>query len=175
MKKLSPEEMISSWAEQCRKSYEQWQSIFENGCHDPFWEDVINLNLVRNHIIYFQRQMNDLCEEIGYLKPEICSREIPKAVDPRYMARTEEIENQARKSLILIEQFDDYWKLFSFENQLTDEQKTAVYYSVTLGYVNNLKNAIDSKDYVAMRRYRDGAWILESISKCLEQIKRIQQ
>ena len=175
MKKLSPEEMISSWAEQCRKSYEQWQNIFENGCHDPFWEDGINLNLVRNHIIYFQRQMNDLCEEIGYLKPEICSREIPKAVDPHYMARTEEIENQAQKSLALIEQYDDYWKLVSFEKQLTDEQKTAVYYSVTFGYVNNLKNAIDSKDYVTMRRYRDVAWILESISKCLEQIKRMQQ
>ena len=119
--------------------------------------------------------MNDLCEEIGYLKPEICSREIPKAVNPRYMARTEEIENQARKLLVLIEQFDDYWKLVSFEDQLTDEQKTAVYYSVTLGYVNNLKNAIDSKDYVAMRRYRDGAWILGSISKCLERVKQIQQ
>ena len=87
----------------------------------------------------------------------------------------EEIENQARKLLVLIEQFDDYWKLVSFEDQLTDEQKTAVYYSVTLGYVNNLKNAIDSKDYVAMRRYRDGSWILESISKCLERIKQIQQ
>ena len=168
MKKLSPEEMISSWALQCSVSYEQWQSIFENGCQDPFWEDGINLNLVRNHIIYFQRQMNDLCEEIGYLKPEICSREIPKAVDPHYMARTEEIENQAQKSLALIEQYDDYWKLVSFEKQLTDEQKTAVYYSVTFGYVNNLKNAIDSKDYVTMRRYRDYSWILESISKCLE-------
>ena len=126
-------------------------------------------------IIYFQRQMNDLCEEIGYLKPEICSREIPKAVNPHYMAGTEEIENQAEKTLVLIEQFDDYWKLVSFEDQLTDEQKTAVYYSVTLGYVNNLKNAIDSKDNVAMRRYRDGSWILESISKCLEQINHTQQ
>ena len=175
MKKLSPEEMISSWALQCSKSYEQWQSIFENGCQDSFWEDGINLNLVRNHIIYFQRQMNALCEEIGYLKPEICGREIPKAVDPHYMAGTEKIEKQARKALDLIEQCDEYCKLVSFGKQLTDEQKTAVYYSVTLGYVNNLKNAIDSKDYVAMRRYRDGAWILGSISKCLERVKQIQQ
>ena len=175
MKKLSPEEIISSWALQCSVSYAQWQSIFENGCQDPFWEDGINLNLVRNHIIYFHRQMNDLCEEIGYLKPEICSREIPKEVDPHYMAGTKEIEKQARKALALLEQCNEYCKLVSFEEQLTDEQKKAVYYSVTLGYVNNLKNAIDSKDYVAMRRYRDGAWILGSISKCLERVKQIQQ
>ena len=175
MKKLSPEEMISSWALQCSVSYEQWQSIFENGCQDPFWEDGINLNLVRNHIIYFHRQMNDLCEEIGYLKPEICSREIPKAVDPHYMAGTKEIEKQARKAFDLIEQCDDYLELVSFEDQLTDKQKKAVYYSVTLGYVNNLKNAINGKDYVVMRRYRDGAWILESINKCLERVKKIQQ
>ena len=175
MKKLSPEEMISSWALQCSQSYELWQSIFENGCQDPFWEDGINLNLVRNHIIYFQRQMNDLCEEIGYLKPEICGREIPKAVDPHYMAGTKEIEKQARKALALIEQCDDYCKLVSFEDQLTDEQKKAVYYYVTLGYVNNLKNAINGKDYVDMRRYSDASWILESISKCLERVKQLQK
>lgn len=114
MKKLSPEEMISSWALQCSVSYEQWQSIFENGCQDPFWEDGINLNLVRNHIIFFQRQMNDLCEEIGYLNPEICSREIPKAVDPHYMVGTEEIYDQARKVLAQIEIYNDYLELVSF-------------------------------------------------------------
>lgn len=119
--------------------------------------------------------MNDLCEEIGYLKPEICSREIPKAVDPHYMAGTKEIEKQARKAFDLIEQCDDYLELVSFEDLLTDKQKKAVYYSVTLGYVNNLKNAINGKDYVVMRRYRDGAWILESISKCLKRIKQIKQ
>ena len=119
--------------------------------------------------------MNDLCEEIGYLKPEICGREIPKAVDPHYMAGTKEIEKQARKALALIEQCDDYCKLVSFEDQLTDEQKKAVYYYVTLGYVNNLKNAINGKDYVDMRRYSDASWILESISKCLERVKQLQK
>ena len=175
MKKPSPEEIISSWALQCSISYEQWQSIFENGCQDPFREDGINLNLVRNHIIYFQRQMNNLCEEIGNLKPEICSREIPKAVDPHYMAGTKEIEKQARKAFDLIERCDEYCKLVSYEEKLTDEQKKSVYYSVTLRYVNNLKNAINGKEYVVMRRYRDGAWILESINKCLERVKKIQQ
>ena len=55
------------------------------------------------------------------------------------------------------------------------DQKTSDNYSVTLEYVNNLNNAINGKDYVAMRRYRDYSWILESISKCLERVKQIQQ
>ncbi len=37
-----------------RKSYEQWKDIYENGCNDPTWPDGVNLNLVRNHIIYFK-------------------------------------------------------------------------------------------------------------------------
>lgn len=46
-------------AEVIRESHEQWKRLRENGCNDPFWTDGVNLNLVRNHIIYGRR----LCEE----------------------------------------------------------------------------------------------------------------
>lgn len=39
-----------------RDSYERWNHILQNGVGDPFWEDGANMNLVRNHIIYYKRQ-----------------------------------------------------------------------------------------------------------------------
>ena len=39
-----------------RDSYERWNHILQNGAGDPFWEDGSNMNLVRNHIIYYKRQ-----------------------------------------------------------------------------------------------------------------------
>ena len=37
-----------------------WEDIRVNGCHDPFWPDGTNMNLVRNHIIGFVRQLRDI-------------------------------------------------------------------------------------------------------------------
>ena len=36
------------------KAYQQWQHIRLYGCQDPFWPDGVNMNLVRNHIIYYK-------------------------------------------------------------------------------------------------------------------------
>ena len=37
-----------------------WHKIKENGCSDPFWPDGTNMNLVRNHIIYDLRRLDEL-------------------------------------------------------------------------------------------------------------------
>lgn len=37
-----------------------WQDLRANGCNDPFWPDGVNLNLVRNHIIYALRRIAEL-------------------------------------------------------------------------------------------------------------------
>ena len=34
--------------------YAQWDELFTKGGSDPFWTDGSNLNLVRNHIIYYK-------------------------------------------------------------------------------------------------------------------------
>ena len=43
--------------EELEKAYAQWQRLYENGGSDPFWPDGVNLNLVRNHIIYYKGQI----------------------------------------------------------------------------------------------------------------------
>ena len=48
---------LNSFIEQDRK---HWNDIYKNGCHDPNWEDGTNLNLVRNHIIYWLIKLRDI-------------------------------------------------------------------------------------------------------------------
>ena len=36
---------------------EHWQEIFEHGCQDPFWPDGVNLNLTRNHILWYRHEI----------------------------------------------------------------------------------------------------------------------
>jgi hypothetical protein len=34
--------------------YAKWDKVFQHGCNDPFWADGSNLNLIRNHIVYYR-------------------------------------------------------------------------------------------------------------------------
>lgn len=41
------------------REYQRWNYIAANGCQDPFWPDGINMNLVRNHIIYWHHLLDE--------------------------------------------------------------------------------------------------------------------
>ena len=45
--------------EQLDAEYRHWDDLKKNGCSDPSWPDGVNLNLVRNHIIYFYRFLRE--------------------------------------------------------------------------------------------------------------------
>ena len=70
-----------------------WNHINENGCNDPFWPDGCNMNLTRNHIISYKRDVAGLCEETGMQLPEEYFLKIPPEVDDNYMAN---LKQQAR-------------------------------------------------------------------------------
>lgn len=55
-------------AEVIRESHEQWKRLQENGGSDPFWTDGVNLNLVRNHIIYGRGLLGKYSSEKKALK-----------------------------------------------------------------------------------------------------------
>ena len=61
MSKYVPiEEMNESQLrEQLDAAYRHWDDMKKNGCSDPAWPDGVNLNLVRNHIIYFYRFLRE--------------------------------------------------------------------------------------------------------------------
>ena len=80
------------------KSIAHWKDMKANGCSDPFWPDGVNMNLVRNHVIYYLMQISDLtCQpmqmsmfsDIGITNTAdvMSDPRIPPEVDDKYMAR----------------------------------------------------------------------------------------
>lgn len=73
--------------------YSRWKKIFDEGCSDPSWEDGVNINLTRDHILYtkgeIQRHLKDnfIAYPDSFFYPE--PTQLPNnfmAVD-RYMPR----------------------------------------------------------------------------------------
>ena len=173
MKKINQEEQLVQFSKDCADYFERWNDLYENGGQDPFWEDGVNLNLTRNHILYAQKEMMRICGEIGYFMPEICTKEPPPVVDDRYMAKKDFILATARKVLADFQQNADYLALAAMNDKLTDEQKTKISYRTVVAYVSNLEQAIANEDYLLMRRYLYNTRYYDSIQECLERARKI--
>lgn len=74
----------------CRKgivdSINRWKFINENGCNDPTWPDGCNMNLVRNHILYYKKKITELCGQEEFSIPEEYYLPTPPEVDNNFMA-----------------------------------------------------------------------------------------
>lgn len=42
-----------------KSEFDRWAHIKEFGTSDPFWSDGVNLNLVRNHILYYKKMIEE--------------------------------------------------------------------------------------------------------------------
>ena len=117
-KTKSPITLINELTISCQESYESWKCIYNGGGSDPFWADGVNLNLVRNHIIYYKRQMQEISEEYGCFLPEFYYREVPPKVESDYMAGTDKILEDALKVKEIFRENTDYQKLLSYDNSV---------------------------------------------------------
>lgn len=96
MKKEAPEKKVKSYSEQIRKEISHWKDINQNGCSDPFWSDGCNMNLTRNHILYDQRLIREICAENKLPLPEECYFSPPPEVDMDYMANLKQRDRVKR-------------------------------------------------------------------------------
>ena len=87
-KKITLEQQIKQLGENIVQDLKHWQYLREYGCQDPFWSDGVNMNLTRNHIIYYKMRLRELCGE-GNL-PEEYYLPTPPEVDKNYLARKNE-------------------------------------------------------------------------------------
>ena len=85
-KKISQETQVAEYTREIVKTIERWKSHAENGCSDPLWSDGVNMNLLRNHVIYYKRQILSLCEQENIPQPEELYLPVPPKVDNYYMA-----------------------------------------------------------------------------------------
>jgi len=88
-KKKPPSELVQDYSRGIIDSIERWKSHKENGCNDPGWPDGANMNLLRNHVISYKRQIKELCSEYELpLPPEVYIPGLPY-VDNNYFAKPE--------------------------------------------------------------------------------------
>lgn len=77
--------------------FNHWGDVYKNGCHDPTWHDGVNLNLLRNHIIYYYRLLDEklsMPEQLSLFndtgQPQ-SRKPAPPEVSSEYMAKPGEL------------------------------------------------------------------------------------
>lgn len=169
MKKKIPE--AERLGNEIRDSFERWNHIYAYGAGDPFWPDGTNLELLRNHIICYKNQCEDLLKPEQY--PQEYYLELPPEVDRNYMAHPEIIREAARKSLEMYKADPDYVYLEKTVTKLTKLQKEKTGITAVLKYAYGLENAIRQDRIVDMRRHENPAGYIDSFRECRKRVEDI--
>ena len=93
-KYIPPDRMTEAQImEEVDREFCRWNHLAGGGCQDPGWPDGVNMNLVRNHIIYWY----GILEERGFAEIQLSlfpgesvaqdRRPVPPEVPDRYMVR----------------------------------------------------------------------------------------
>lgn len=99
---MSKRSRATDYAAELEKEYAQWDEVFTNGGSDPFWTDGVNLFLIRSHILFYKEQLEKQGDSL-FGVPDIYYRATPPEVDCNYMARSDEIRENARKAMKIID------------------------------------------------------------------------
>lgn len=151
-------------------SFARWDFIHEHGCSDPFWADGVNMNLVRNHIMYYKQQLSE--KATLFLLPKAYYREVPPEVDNNYMARPDEIRQNAARSMQIIDADENLKFVQQQSVHLTEKQLKQLCVPAILGYAENLRRAISEDDLLTMRRYENPNGYLESFQSAAQKAVR---
>ena len=160
----------TDYAAELEKSYAQWDEVFTRGGSDPFWTDGVNLELVRNRIISCKQQLEKQENSLFGL-PDIYYRELPPEVDCNYMARPDEIRENARKAMEIIDADENLKFVREQAPSLSDAQYKQFCIAAVINYAENLRRAIAADDLVIMRRYEHPDSYLESFESAAMRIR----
>ena len=156
------------YAAELEESYARWEYLYENGCSDPFYEDGINLNLVRNHIIYYKQMLEKENSLFGL--PDAYYRELPPEVGSKYMARPDEIRANAAIAMQRIDEDENLDFIREQSRNLSEKQLKQLCVPAVIGYAENLRTAIAEDDLVTMRRYEHPDHYLEAFRSLAEKL-----
>lgn len=156
------------------QEYERWEYLWEHGGSDPFYDDAVNLNLIRNHISYWKRMME---EEYGPAQgeyPAVYFRELPPEIGKGYMVKAAEIRDRAAEVLDTYLADSNFQYLLCHKKNLTEREAKETCIANVLGYTQVLSAALKEDDLVAMRRHvlRPETY-LESFAGCAEKVRKI--
>ncbi len=160
----------TDYAAELEKEYARWDEVFTKGGSDPFWTDGVNLELTRNRILSYKQQLENQ-ENLLFGLPDIYYRETPPEVDCNYMARPDEIRENARKAMEIIDADENLKFVRKQAPSLSEAQLKQFCIATIINYAENLRRAIAEDDLVIMRRYEHPDSYLESFESAAMRIR----
>ena len=100
-RKLTPAQELREQVNRLAERYAHWESERRDGCVDPNWSDGVNLNLVRNHIINFKRQIRRICDNFNLPMPAIYYRALPPEMPADFFVTNGKNYNPKRVARIM--------------------------------------------------------------------------
>lgn len=141
------------------REFEHWNDMCANGCNDPNWHDGVNMNLTRNHILYYYRILDGKTEQGEQLTlfSAITTdrRPVPPEVPQDYMAKPDELVEGAKRTLAAILQDENYKYLASLDKHISTLARKNSSYDNIIKYPVSLKHALETLDYPRMRSYQN--------------------
>lgn len=160
----------TDYVAELENNYARWDKVFTEGGSDPFWTDGVSLNLVRSHIIYDKQKLSEQENTLLGL-PDVYYRETPPEVDSDYMARPDEIRENARKAMEIIDADENLKFVREQFPSLSEQQRKQYCLPAIINYAENLRRAIAEDDLIIMRRYEHPEHYLESFESAAIRIR----
>ena len=160
----------TDYAAELENNYARWDKVFTEGGSDPFWSDGANLSLIRSQILYCKEQLAKQENSLFGL-PEVYYRETPPEVDPNYMARPDEIRENARRAMEIIDADENLKFVREQFPSLSEQQRKRWCLSAIINYAENLRQAIAADDLLTMRLYEHLDRYLESFESAANKIR----
>lgn len=156
----SADEMTRDELEQAiRERFDHWQHLHDEGAHDPGYADGVNMNLVRNHIIYYQTELRERSSKDLQLtmfsddeSQDQAYRPLPPEVPDFYMAQPERIRDRAKEILALYD--NDAWLLYLESVQISNKKANDVLNLAHWKFMREtLREALQNSQYVRLQGY----------------------
>ena len=152
--------------------YKRWDYLYEHGGSDPFWSDGVNANMIKNQIIYCKSKIEN--ENSLFLLPDAYYRDIPPELPNNYMARPDEIRENARKAMAIIDADENLKFVREQSKGLSEKELKRFCIPAIIGYAENISRAIADDDLITMRRYECPERYLDSFRSAAERIRTLQ-
>lgn len=151
--------------------YKRWEHLYEHGGSDPSWSDGTNLFLLRTQIINCKRKIEE--ENTMFLLPNAYYRDIPPEVSRNYMARPDEIRENARKAMAVIDADENLKFVREQSKSLSEKELKRLCIPAIIGYAENIHRAVAEDDLLTMRRYEHPDGYLDSFRSAAEKLRSL--
>ena len=169
---MSKREKAVDYGAELENLYMRWEHLYEHGGSDPSWSDGTNLSLLRTQIINCKRKIEE--ENTVFLLPDAYYRDISPEVSRNYMARPDEIRENARKAMAVIDADKNLKFVREQSKSLSEKELKRVCIPAIIGYAENIRRAIADDDLITMRRYERPDRYLDSFRSAAERIRSLQ-